>query len=55
MGTNYLTLCEVEAYSLPDYTLPVIGSDNVAYNKYANQSSLYSEGEAFRAIDGNRS
>ena len=30
-GTNYLSLCEVEAYSTTDYTEPSVGSIDVLY------------------------
>ena len=55
MGTNYLQLCEVEAYSTPNYSLPEIGSTNLAYRTYTDQYEITNDGESQRAVDGNYS
>uniref|UniRef100_A0A3Q3GTY7 Fucolectin tachylectin-4 pentraxin-1 domain-containing protein n=1 Tax=Labrus bergylta TaxID=56723 RepID=A0A3Q3GTY7_9LABR len=45
---RYLTLCEVEVYG---YHAPT--GENLALKGKASQSSLYTEGDAYFAIDGN--
>ena len=53
--SNYLQLCEVEAYSTPDYVPPEYGTVNVLQKVTTSQSSLYLDGESQIAVDGNSS
>jgi hypothetical protein len=50
MGTNYLTLAEVQVFGEA-----VTFGDNVAEGKYATQSSTYAGAVGSRAVDGNTS